>query len=137
MPEFRPHYAESDSLPIGSKRFLVIYDGACEICRASVDFLRRIDCLSQYSYLTLQEYSRRPGSKIPLEMLQESIHVIDRNNGRALPGMKGISLLLRHSPPAFPIYLLVLLLRFLTIADPLYVWISSSRYLLSRRLPNH
>jgi predicted DCC family thiol-disulfide oxidoreductase YuxK len=115
------------------RRFLVIYDGSCPICRASVKFLKKMDFLREYSYLTLQEYNGKPGSKIPVEFLLESIHVIDSKNSGIYPGMKGISRLMLHSPPSFPIYLLIMLLRLLTIADPLYKWISVSRYVLSRQ----
>ncbi len=117
-------------------RFLVIYDGACGICNASVGFLRRIDFLHQYSYLTLQDYSKEAGSKIPLEYLQESIHVIDLNRKETTTGMNGISKLLLHSPPVFLLYLMVMLLRYLSMADPLYSWISASRYVLSRYVLN-
>lgn len=134
MPETDPKTPELAPLPRGSERFLVIYDGACEICKTSVKFLRRIDILGEYSYLTLQEYSRRSDARIPVEFLQESIHVIDRKNGGTTAGMKGISRLLSHSPPALPIYLLVMALRMLSIADPLYAWISASRYILSQHL---
>ncbi len=117
-------------------RFQIIYDGACGICNASVGFLRRIDFLHQYSYLTLQAYSKEYDSKIPLEYLQESIHVIDLKRKETTTGMNGISKLLLHSPPAFLLYLLVMLLRYLSIADPLYSWIASSRYLLTRQVLN-
>ena len=137
MPDLQNRDFAAVSGSGGFKRFLVIYDGACGICIASVGFLHRIDYLKNYSYMTLQEYSRQTGAKIPFEMLQESIHVIDGKNGRTLPGMEGISILLLNSPPAFPIYLLVRLMRLLAIADPLYAWISASRYVLSRYLGNH
>ena len=115
-------------------RFQVIYDGSCGVCNASVNFLRRIDFLHQYSYLTLQAYSKTYDSRIPLEYLQDSIHVIDYERNETTTGMKGVSRLLLHSPPAFPLYLTVVLLRYLAIADPLYMWISASRYVLSRNL---
>lgn len=137
MPDFKNRDSDAVSGSGEYKRFLVIYDGACGICIASVGFLHRIDYLKRYSYMTLQEYSRQTGSKIPVEMLQESIHVIDGKNGRTLPGMEGISILLLNSPPAFPIYLLVRLMRLLSIADPMYAWISASRYFLSRYLVKH
>lgn len=118
-------------------RFLVLYDGACGVCRSSVAFLRRIDYLKQYSYLTLQDYAKQTDAKIPFEYLQESIHVIDRKMKDTTSGMKGISKLLVRSPPAFPLFLFVLILRLFAIADPLYEWISRSRFELSRMILNH
>ncbi len=132
MTENRQMHGGVIDLNGGNTRFLVIYDGACQICKISVDFLKRVDVLNEYSYQTLQEYSKQPGSKIPFEFLQESIHVIDKKIRKTHSGMKGISVLLFHSPPSFPLYLMVMLLRLMSIADPLYSWISSSRYVLSR-----
>lgn len=113
------------------RRFIVIYDGACLICRFSVNFLSRIDFLSRFSYLSIQEISSTRNVKIPISMLQESIHVFDTERGVMSKSMQAISKLLIQSPPALPIYVLVMFLRSIGIAESLYTWIAASRYMLS------
>lgn len=115
-------------------RFLIIYDGACPFCGSTVNFLRRIDFLHKFSYAKLQEFTGKDSVKIPLSLLQESIHVVDRKNGRVWNSMAAVSTLLLHSPPAFPLLVLVLLLRMLKLAEPAYKWISKSRYSISAAL---
>lgn len=112
-------------------RYLVIYDGACGICIASVKFLKRIDVLHKFSYITLQEFNRSGSARIPLELLQESIHVLDMDERKVYRSMRGVSLLLANSPPAFPLFLITALLGILGISEQVYAWISRSRYTIS------
>lgn len=115
-------------------RFLVIFDGACVFCKFSVDFLRKVDFLKQYSYITLQEFSRIEGVKIPYSLLQESIHVIDRNRSRVWSSTKAIFILLLRSPPSFPLLILLGFLRVIRIAEPAYRWLAQSREAISAML---
>lgn len=119
----------SDS--VRNRRFLVIYDGACGFCIFSVKFLKRIDFLKQYDYITLQEFSKIDGVKIPYSMLQESIHVVDIRDRKIWNSTKALSKLLRRSPPAFPLLVLLELLRMIRFAEPAYVWVAQYRYEIS------
>lgn len=112
-------------------RFLVIYDGACYFCIFSVKFLKRIDFLKQYSYITLQEFSKMEGVKIPYSILQESIHVFDSRTKRVWKSTKAISVLLLRSPPAFLMLVLLDFLKLIGIAEPAYRWIAQYRYGIS------
>ncbi len=115
----------------GTRRFLVIYDGACYFCVFSVRFLKKIDFLGKYSYLTLQEFSKLKGVKIPYSMLQESIHVVDAESSKVWRSTKAISVLLLRSPPAFLMFLFLNFLRLVRIAEPSYRWIAQYRHEIS------
>ncbi len=123
-----------EKLPDGSRaegRFVVIYDGACYFCVLTSKFLRSVDFLKQFSFVTLQEFSWIKGSKIPYSLLQESIHVVDRRKKKVWQSTDAISRLLLRSPPAFPILLLLLFLRLIHVAEPAYHWVAQSRYAIS------
>ncbi len=132
-PQFSDVAPLLDSFPSGSKkggRFLVIYDGACYFCIFSVRFLKRIDFLGQYSYITLQEFSRKD-VKIPYSILQESIHVVDSRRKKVWKSTSAISVLLRRSPPAIILLILLDFLRLIGIAEPAYKWVAQYRYEIS------
>lgn len=123
-----------DSLGSTKARFTVIYDGFCSVCNASVRFLRKVDSLGSFSYLRLQDIPKLSGNRIPVSLLQESMHVVDGKTGNVWKGMDGIWRLLLHAPPAFPLFLLVTILKGIGISDAVYAWISASRFRLSRIL---
>lgn len=113
------------------RRFTVIYDGYCGICRNSVWFLRKVDVLHNFQFVKLQEIPSLSGGKIPVELLQDSIHVVDNRNGRVSTEMNAIMRLLLHAPPAFPVFFVACILKAAGISDPVYSWISRSRFRLS------
>lgn len=113
------------------RRFVVIYDGACYFCTFSVTFTRRLDFLNKFSYVTLQEFSRMDGVKIPYSVLQESIHLIDRVNGKTWNSTSALGQILLRIPPAFPFLILLAFLKLIHVAEPAYQWLAKSRYFLS------
>lgn len=136
-PEFSDVAPFLDAYKSGSQkqgRFLIVYDGGCYFCVFSVRFLKRIDFLRNYSYITLQEFSRGKGVKIPYSMLQESIHVVDSRRKKVWKSTKGISVLLLRSPPAIFMYILLELFRLIGVAEPAYKWVAQYRYEISSLL---
>ncbi len=112
-------------------RFVVIYDGACYFCYVTVRFLKKVDFLHKFSYVKLQEFSRLRKVKIPYNLLQESIHVVDRQKEKVWQSTGAISRLLLQSPPAFPLVILLMFLRLIRVAEPAYQWVARSRYTIS------
>ncbi|MCL4335900.1 MAG: DUF393 domain-containing protein [Candidatus Thermoplasmatota archaeon] len=112
---------------IPGRRFIVIYDGACEFCKYSVRTLRRLDFLKCYSYISLQELSAG-GALIPFGILQESIHVVDTKEAKLYRSMQAVITLLKYSPPSFPAVVLIFILRILGFSEKLYKWIATSRH---------
>ncbi len=116
-----------DLYAIPGRRFIVIYDGACEFCKYSVRTLRKLDFLGCYSYISLQELSTG-GTLIPFDVLQESIHVVDAKEAKVYRSMQAVFILLKYSPPSFPAVAFIFILRILGISEKLYKWIATSRH---------
>lgn len=113
------------------KRFIVIYDGACGFCTYTVNLVRKVDFLHQFGYVKLQEFSRMKKPKIPYSMLQESIHLVDRKRGDVKESTEALFQLMIRIPPTFPLVVLLVLLRFMRVAEPAYNWVARSRYSIS------
>lgn len=123
--EFIRAIREKHAVP--GRRFIVIYDGACEFCKYSVRTLRRLDFLRCYSYISLQDLSA-DSTLIPFDILQESIHVIDVKDVKLFKSMQAVSRLMKYSPPSFPVVVFIFILRIFGYSEKLYKWIATSRY---------
>lgn len=65
------------------------------------------------------------------ERLNEAVLVIIGHGGKRLKGFKAISYCALTSPPLFPLFLLMLILRLSGNGDRVYNKIASNRYLIS------
>src|SRR5215470_1667344 len=77
-------------------KLAILYDGACDMCRASVDGIRHFDNSGQIEPLDLQEPDAR--AKFPdlkLESLLEELHAVD-DGGRVYRGARAINEILRR-----------------------------------------
>jgi predicted DCC family thiol-disulfide oxidoreductase YuxK len=74
----------------------VLYDGACDKCRASVDALRRFDNSGRLELLDFHdEASRTRFPRLSLEALMKELYVVD-DQGRVWRGAGAINQILRH-----------------------------------------
>jgi predicted DCC family thiol-disulfide oxidoreductase YuxK len=104
-----------------SGKLAILYDGACDMCRASVDGIRHFDNSGQIQPLDLQEADAR--AKFPdlkLESLLEELHAVD-DSGRVYRGARAINEILRrqHGLRGYLAYLWYI---------PGYAWLADRQY---------
>lgn len=77
-------------------KLAILYDGACDLCRASIDGINQFDNSGLIEPLDLQDNDNR--AKFPdlkLENLLEELHAVD-DNGRVYRGARAINEILRR-----------------------------------------
>ena len=107
----------------------ILYDGSCEMCRASLDGVRQFDNSGNMEPLDLQdEEVRAQFPELKLEHLLEELHAVD-DTGRVFRGARAINEILRrqHGLKRYLAYLWYVP-GYAWLADRQYKRIASSRY---------
>jgi len=77
-------------------KLAILYDGSCEMCRASLDGVRQFDNSGNMEPLDLQdEEVRAQFPELKLEHLLEELHAVD-DTGRVFRGARAINEILRR-----------------------------------------
>ncbi|HEY6298637.1 MAG TPA: DUF393 domain-containing protein [Candidatus Binatus sp.] len=77
-------------------KLAILYDGSCEMCRASLDGIRQFDNSGKMEPLDLhQEEVRAKFPELKLENVLEELHAVDEN-GRVYRGARAINEILRR-----------------------------------------
>jgi len=110
-------------------KLAILYDGSCEMCRASLDGVRQFDNSGNMEPLDLQdEEVRAQFPELKLEHLLEELHAVD-DTGRVFRGARAINEILRrqHGLKRYLAYLWYVP-GYAWLADRQYKRIASSRY---------
>jgi predicted DCC family thiol-disulfide oxidoreductase YuxK len=110
-------------------KLAILYDGSCEMCRASLDGVRQFDNSGNMEPLDLQdEEVRAQFPELKLESLLEELHAVD-DTGRVFRGARAINEILRrqHGLKGYLAYLWYVP-GYAWLADRQYKRIASSRY---------
>jgi predicted DCC family thiol-disulfide oxidoreductase YuxK len=110
-------------------KLAILYDGSCEMCRASVDGISQFDNSGAIEPLDLhREEVRAQFPELKLENLLEELHAVDEN-GRVFRGARAINEILRRQR-GLKGYLAYLwyLPGYAWLADKQYKRIAASRY---------
>jgi predicted DCC family thiol-disulfide oxidoreductase YuxK len=77
-------------------KLAILYDGSCEMCRASLDGIRQFDNSGQIEPLDLhREEVRAQFPELKMENLLEELHAVDES-GRVYRGARAINEILRR-----------------------------------------
>ena len=77
-------------------KLAILYDGACDMCRASLDGIRQFDNSGQIEPLDLHdEVVRANFPELKVESLLEELHAVD-DSGRVFRGARAINEILRR-----------------------------------------
>ncbi len=110
-------------------KLAILYDGSCELCRASLDGIRQFDNSGKMEPLDLHvEEVRAQFPELKLENLLEELHAVDEN-GRVYRGARAINEILRRQR-GLKGYLAYLwyIPGYAWVADRQYKRIAASRY---------
>ena len=126
--------AGEQSAPVGVGqasvgKLAILYDGSCEMCRASLDGIRQFDNSGQIEPLDLHHKEvRAQFPELKLENLLEELHAVDES-GRVYRGARAINEILRRQS-GLKGYLAYLwyIPGYAWLADRQYKRIAASRY---------
>jgi predicted DCC family thiol-disulfide oxidoreductase YuxK len=110
-------------------KLAILYDGSCEMCRASLDGIRQFDNSGNMEPLDLhREEVRAQFPDLKLENLLEELHAVDEH-GRVFRGARAINEILRrqHGLKGYFAYLWYVP-GYAWLADRQYKRIAASRY---------
>jgi predicted DCC family thiol-disulfide oxidoreductase YuxK len=124
--------ADNQSASVGKAsagKLAILYDGSCDMCRASLDGIRQFDNSGKMEPLDLHlEEVRAKFPELKLENLLEELHAVDEN-GRVYRGARAINEILRRQN-GLKGYLAYLwyIPGYAWVADRQYKRIAASRY---------
>jgi predicted DCC family thiol-disulfide oxidoreductase YuxK len=110
-------------------KLAVLIDGACDMCRAGAQAIRRFDDSNEIEIFDLQDAAHRARfPQFPLAKLLEELHAVD-DRGRVYRGARAINEVLRrqHGMRRWLAYLWYLP-GYAWLADRQYKRIAASRY---------
>ena len=86
--ETRIEADEGRSHDPAARRAIVLYDGQCPLCRATVRLLQRLDWLRQLHFQDCRRVDEWPPAPVPLSLdrLLEEMHVITPDRRRVYAG---------------------------------------------------
>ncbi len=114
---------------------VLIYDDRCYFCSISARFLKRMDVL--HAIKMQPSSTAEPISfNLSAEKIDNAVWVIVFKTGKKLNGIKAISYCALISPPIFPLFLFIQLIRLTGKGDVIYNKIALNRYLVSRMIEN-
>jgi len=102
-------------------KLAILYDGSCEMCRASLDGIRQFDNSGKMEPLDLhKEEVHAKFPELKLENLLEELHAVDEH-GRVYRGARAINEILRrqHGIKGYLAYLWYV---------PGYAWLANRQY---------
>jgi predicted DCC family thiol-disulfide oxidoreductase YuxK len=114
----------------------VLYDGACPLCRKSVDLLRRLDWLHRLSYVDARDRDHLPPSDPPLnsDRLLQEMHLLPPRGGQVYHGFKAFRWMAWRLPPLWPLLPFLYLPGMASLGQRVYLWVARNRF---RLVPCH
>lgn len=112
---------------------VVVYDGACNFCRAQMWRLMWWDCLGKLAYLSMHDPEvRQRWPDLPHDRLKQEMCLIDQAGGRhwGADAFRVLTLKLRRLWWLAP---MMNLPGAMFLARPIYRWVSKNRYLIAGR----
>lgn len=116
------------------QRAIVIYDGACGFCSASVAMLARMDAGQRFVMLSLHDpRARELLSERSHEDLMREMHLVEPD-GRWYAGAEAVRVIARRLPLLWGVAMYLHLPGTLGLWQKLYAAVARRRYRISQRL---
>jgi predicted DCC family thiol-disulfide oxidoreductase YuxK len=128
----RKDAAGSRSADIAGRRAIVLYDGQCPFCRATVGLLRRLDWLRQLHFQDCRRVEEWPSAPVPLTLdrLLEEMHLITPDRQRVYAGYRAFRWMAWRLPLLTPWAPWLYLPGIPWLGQRLYQWVAKHRYQL-------
>ncbi|MBI4521588.1 MAG: DUF393 domain-containing protein [Gemmatimonadetes bacterium] len=111
----------------------VYYDGSCQLCLASVAWVRRLAWLGEIRYVDVSDRDRfrRAASDLDWDAVMKAMHV-RAPDGSLHVGYHGFRELLRAMPLLYPLRPLLGLRPLAVLGERVYAWVARRRYRWNR-----
>jgi predicted DCC family thiol-disulfide oxidoreductase YuxK len=113
-----------------SNQAIVLYDGACPLCRKSVAILQRLDWRRRLTYQDARDVAHLPESAVPLEparLLQE-MHLLTPGRTRVYAGYPAFRWMAGRLPPLWLLWPFLFVPGVPWLGQRLYRWVAKNRY---------
>ncbi|MGO8736074.1 MAG: thiol-disulfide oxidoreductase DCC family protein, partial [Terriglobia bacterium] len=118
--------------PGQSERYVVLYDGQCEICQACISWLTALDGRKKTSPVPISaEAIATLDTRLTLEACLQQLHVLTPGR-ELLVGWDAVACLARLFPATWLIGILGSIFPFRTLGRLLYGFVAANRYSLSK-----
>lgn len=121
----------SESHLKGAPAIKVFYDDQCEICQASVSWLRLLDRKGRAECIGIHPETLAPHSALVLDRCLQQLHVVD-SGGEVLSGWAAVTRLARLSPWTWWIGAFGSVPPFTWLGNLAYGFVAKNRYALSK-----
>ncbi len=116
------------------KKIVIIYDGECGLCQASVRWIKKNQLPNRFEYVTCQSDERKERfPQITTDACMTAIQVI-LNDGSVLSGADGIPEIITNLKRWRWIARILRLPFFRKLSPVIYAWIARNRQFLSCKL---
>ena len=122
-PFMQPIYPAGDQA-------IILYDGACALCRNSVAILQRLDWRKRLAYHDARDVEHLPESAVPLDparLLQE-MHLLTPDRNRAYAGYRAFRWMAGRLPLLWLVWPLLFVPGIPWLGQRLYRWVAKNRY---------
>ncbi len=110
-----------------TSKALVLYDGACPLCRRSVAWLMRLDWLGRLEYADARHPEKR-SVPVPPGRLLEEMHLVTPGGERVYHGFAAFRWIAWRLPPLWPLLPWLYLPGVPRVGQWLYLWIARHRF---------
>jgi predicted DCC family thiol-disulfide oxidoreductase YuxK len=116
--------------PPTTGKAVVLYDGACPLCRRSVRILKKLDWLSRLHVQDARDVANLPACDKPLEpkKLLEEMHVVTPDRRHAHAGFRAFRWMAWRLPLTWPLAPLLYLPGAAWLGGKVYRWVAKNRF---------
>lgn len=109
---------------------IVLYDGNCRFCQASIRLLKRLDWLKKLHCQDCRDTDNLPKCEIPLDpaRLLEQMHVVTPDRKRSYAGFAAFRWMAWRMPLTWSIAPLLYLPGAQWLGNKIYLWVAGNRY---------
>jgi predicted DCC family thiol-disulfide oxidoreductase YuxK len=113
-----------------TNKAIVLYDGACPLCRKSVAILGRFDWRKRLTYQDARDVDHLPATSVPLqpERLLQEMHLLTPDRKCAYSGYRAFRWIAGRLPPLWPVWPLLFLPGVPWLGQRAYRWVARNRY---------
>lgn len=118
--------------PAADGKAVVLYDGACPLCRKSIRILRAIDWLKKLTFHDARDVANLPKADVPLvpKRLVEEMHVLTPDRKHALAGFKAFRWMAWRLPLTLPFAPFLYIPGVPWLGNRVYLWVAKNRFRL-------
>ena len=111
---------------------IVLFDGACLLCKRSVAILKKLDWLGTLRYQNARDLKNLPASEVvlnPKKMLDE-MHLLTPDRRHALAGFRAFRWIAWRLPLLMPLAPFLYIPGVPWLGNKVYLWIAKNRFRL-------